>query len=153
MVTLRFDRGPRGFRFSATSPRGVALLVLAYLAAWAVLGQRVARAEAETAVRTYLTFALTRAQVAEAADATPDSAMAERWIAERDALAAAEIATLDVRRTLSDVPLASRSRFVVRVRFATGVRPAVRYFTLRKRRLMAPEVVRETGVWAWRLRW
>ncbi|MDQ8153718.1 MAG: hypothetical protein P3B98_03560 [Gemmatimonadota bacterium] len=153
MATIRFDRGRRGLRFSASSPRGVALLVLAYLVIWGLSGQRLTRAEAETAVRTYLTFALTRAQTGEGAVAAAgiDSATAERWIAEREALDAARIGALDIRHSLLDYPLSTEADFTVRVRFASGVQPSERYFRVRKHPVTAPAVRRVSGVWEWRL--
>jgi hypothetical protein len=150
MATLRFDRGPRGLRFSASTPRGVALLVIAYLVIWAVSGQRLTRAEAETAVRTYLSFALTRAHTASGA-APIDSASAEQWLAERAELDAADIGALDIRHSLFDFPLSTRADFTVRVRFTSGVRPAEQYFRVRKHPLTAPTVRRMSGVWEWRL--
>jgi hypothetical protein len=128
------------------------LLLAAYLAAWVVAGQRVSRAEAEQAVRTYLAYAMTRAQVAEAGSNVPDSATAERWLADRAALGSAVVASLDVRRSWLDVPFATRSRFFVRVRFASGATPPVQHFLLRKRRLSKPEVVWPVAEWRYRYR-
>lgn len=153
MPALRFDRGRRGLRLTATSPRGVALLVVAYLVAWGVSGQRLTRAETETAVRAYLSFAMSRAQTAAygATGAIPDSATAERWLAERRALDSAVIASIDVHHSLLDPPFSTIAEFRVRVRFASGMRPADRYFYIRKRPLSPPDVRRETSAWAWRL--
>ncbi|MFA6166712.1 MAG: hypothetical protein WC700_08855 [Gemmatimonadaceae bacterium] len=153
MLALRFDRGRRGLRLAATSPRGAALLLVGYLAAWGVAGQRLTRSEAEAAVRTYLSFAMSRAQTAAygATGAIPDSATAERWLAERHALDSAVIASIAVHHSLLDPPLSTIAEFRVRVRFASGVLPAERYFYVRKRPLSAPEVRRETSAWAWRL--
>lgn len=153
MPALRFDRGRRGFRLTATSPRGVVLLVVAYLVAWGVSGQRLTRTETESAVRAYLSFAMSRAQTAAygATGALPDSATAERWLAERQALDSAVIASIDVHHSLLDPPLSTIAEFRVRVRFASGVQPAERYFYVRKRPLSAPDVRWETTAWAWRL--
>lgn len=153
MPSLRFDRGRRGLRLTATSPRGVALLLVAYLVAWAVSGQRLTRTETEAAVRTYLSFAMSRAQTAAygATGAIPDSATAERWLAERQALDSAVIASIDIHHSLLDPPFSTIAEFRVRVRFSRGVQPAERYFFVRKRPLSAPEVRRETSAWAWRL--
>ena len=153
MPALRFDRGRRGLRLTATSPRGVALLIGAYLLAWGVSGQRLTRNETEAAVRTYLSFAMSRAQTAAygATGAIPDSATAEQWMTERHALDSAVIASIDVHHSLLDPPLSTIAEFRVRVRFARGVQPAERYFYLRKRPLTAPEVRWETSAWAWRL--
>lgn len=152
MLSLRFSRGPRGLRLSASTPRAALLLVAAYLAAWLVAGQRVSRTEAEQAVRTYLAFAMTRAQVSEAGPGVPDSAMAARWLADRAALDSAVITAVDVHRSWLDVPFATRSRFFARVRFASGATPPVQYFLLRKRRLSKPEVVWPVAEWRWRFR-
>jgi hypothetical protein len=154
MLTLRFDRGRRGLRLSATGPKGVVVLLAAYLAAWTLSGRQLTKADAEAAIRAHLSFELSRAQVAALSGAAlvPDRAAADRWAKAHAALDSVRVASLAIRRSLLDGPLTARADFTVRVQFSNGVAPPVRYFRVRKSPLGAAMVRWETSAWAWRLR-